>query len=310
MQKYHNNANIGNITYTLLRQLRIYLKLIVGVLHIKIIGDLLPIFLGCDGVNYQRYGAFYWELLKGLRSSHPELYESFLKANFVVKPKEGSFNAVAPDMGLEQSIQKSAKSTKGIIGNSKKVAYVTGWTLVFHEVLDIANIFLEITGADIGGNTESRLPHHLQDSKIKEFNNNVDKMVSFMQTHGNPFCTNHNDRKLKNFVTQIYAENSVAESLLKFPVEPEKELSDYQKNVYVHRTVLLSDRISRFNLLPLNHKDVKKTTATKDIKLSEKQSRKALQTLMISKGKFGGAEQVLNYDITTYNYLFDGDNMT
>ena len=124
-------------------------------------------------------------------------------------------------------------------------------------------------------------------------------MVSFMQTHGNPFCINHNDTKLKNFVTQIYAERSVAESLLKFPVETEKEFSDYQKNVYLHRTVLLSDRIARYNLLPLNHKDVKKTTATKDIKLSEKQSRKALQTLMIAKGKFGAVQPVLKYDITT-----------
>ena len=82
-------------------------------------------------------------------------------------------------------------------------------------------------------------------------------------------------------------------SLFKFPVETEKEFSDYQKNVYVHRTVLLSERISMFNLLPQNHKDVKKTTDTQDIKLSEKQSQKALQTLMIAKGKFGGVEPVL-----------------
>ena len=102
-------------------------------------------------------------------------------------------------------------------------------------------------------------------------------MISFMQTHGNPFCINHNDTKLKNFVTQVYAEHSVAESLLKYPVETDKEFSDYQKNVYVHRTVLLSERISMFNLLPLNHTDVKKTIDTKDIKLSEKQSRKALE---------------------------------
>ena len=61
-------------------------------------------------------------------------------------------------MGLEQSIQKSAKSTKCIIANSKKVVYVTEWTLVFHEVLNIVNIFREITGADIGGNTENQLP--------------------------------------------------------------------------------------------------------------------------------------------------------
>ena len=63
-------------------------------------------------VNYQCYGTFYWELLKGLKSSHPELHESFLHGNFVVKPKEGSFNAVAHDMGLEQSIKKISQKYK------------------------------------------------------------------------------------------------------------------------------------------------------------------------------------------------------
>ena len=41
-------------------------------LHIKSVGDLLPIFLGCDGINYLRNGTFYWEQLKGLRHQHPE----------------------------------------------------------------------------------------------------------------------------------------------------------------------------------------------------------------------------------------------
>ena len=31
---------------------------------------------------------------------------------------------------------------------------------------------------------------------------------------------------------------------------------------------------------------------------------------MIAEGKFGAVEPVLKYDITTYNYLFDGDNTT
>ena len=30
---------------------------------------------------------------------------------------------------------------------------------------------------------------------------------------------------------------------------------------------------------------------------------------MIANGKFGAVEPVLKYDITTYNYLFDGDNI-
>jgi hypothetical protein len=57
----------------------------------------------------------------------PELYACFLQGDFVIKRKRGSFNAVGVDtrvtrvtnkgvdMALEQSIIRSAKSTRGII---------------------------------------------------------------------------------------------------------------------------------------------------------------------------------------------------
>ena len=76
-------------------------------LHIKSVGDLLPIFLRCDGINYLRNGTFYWEQLKGLRHQHPKLYESLLQGGFVMKTKADSFNAVGIDMALEQSINKT-----------------------------------------------------------------------------------------------------------------------------------------------------------------------------------------------------------
>ena len=92
--------------------------------------------------------------------------------------------------------------------------------LVYHEVLDIVNTFRKITNADIGGNAETKLSHHLSNRKIKEFGKNLNKMIRFMEVHGNPFCINKDDTKLKNFVTQIYATESVAGSFfpLKLPM--------------------------------------------------------------------------------------------
>ena len=77
-------------------------------------------FLGLDGINYLRYASFYQELLKQLKVRHPELYDEFLKGNHVIKTKQGRFNALAPDMKLEQTIQRSAKSTGEIVGSLKK----------------------------------------------------------------------------------------------------------------------------------------------------------------------------------------------
>ena len=72
---------------------------------------------------------------------------------------------------------------------------------------------------------------------------------------------------------------------------------------------MVSDRIKKFQLMPLNHQDVTKSTdATR--KIDEKESKRALKTLMIAKGKFGNVASVLIYDISSYNYLFDGNLMT
>ena len=54
-------------------------------LHVKTVGELLPLFTGGDGVHYIRCASFYHELLKNLKVKHPELDASFLQGDFVVK---------------------------------------------------------------------------------------------------------------------------------------------------------------------------------------------------------------------------------
>ena len=51
-----------------------------------------------------RYASWYLESIRQLHISHPDVYEQ-VKANhmFIVKTNIGSFNAVAPDLKLEQT---------------------------------------------------------------------------------------------------------------------------------------------------------------------------------------------------------------
>ena len=67
------------------------------------------------------------------------------------------------------------------------------WTLIYHELLDITNIYRHITSADKGGNTET-VPHHqLQKSKILEINEYVEILTSSIRAHGNFYSCNDND---------------------------------------------------------------------------------------------------------------------
>ena len=71
-----------------------------------------------------------------------------MKGKFVVKTNTGNFNAVAPDMKLEQTIQKSKKGTGGIIGQTKKDSFVTEWHQNRHYSI-LMHFFFIVNLADI-----------------------------------------------------------------------------------------------------------------------------------------------------------------
>ena len=81
----------------------------------------IPLFIESGSINYVRYASWYMEEMSNLPHEHPDIYKEFMKGKFVVKTIPGNFNAVAPDMKLEQTIQRSKKGTGGIIGQLKKI---------------------------------------------------------------------------------------------------------------------------------------------------------------------------------------------
>lgn len=54
-----------------------------------------------DFINYLRYGLHYVETTYALEDKAPSVFRKFKEGLFVVKDREGEFNAVAPDMKHE-----------------------------------------------------------------------------------------------------------------------------------------------------------------------------------------------------------------
>ena len=50
--------------------------------HIQAVKDLLPIFIETDSINYLRYASWYFEIIRQLHITHPDMCEQF-KANHV-----------------------------------------------------------------------------------------------------------------------------------------------------------------------------------------------------------------------------------
>ena len=89
-------------------------------LHLKSLQSLLPLFAVCDRTNYLRWCSVYLEDMMKLESTAPHVYEQFMAGKFVVKQSPGTFKSVGADMCLEQTINRSQKSSAGIIVSTKQ----------------------------------------------------------------------------------------------------------------------------------------------------------------------------------------------
>ena len=98
--------------------------------------------------------------MRRLPKDYPEIYEKFMEGLFVLKQNKGNFNAVAGDLKLEQTINRSQKSISGIIGQTGQREYVTKWEIVYHEILSISNKFRSLTNSNLGSR-ETEMHHEL-----------------------------------------------------------------------------------------------------------------------------------------------------
>ena len=94
-------------------------------LHLQSVQTVLPLFAACDRTNSLRWASVYLEDMRKLPEIAPIIHQQFMAGKFVVKRTSGPFKAVAADMCLEQTINRSQKSTSGIIGSTKKKLYVS-----------------------------------------------------------------------------------------------------------------------------------------------------------------------------------------
>ena len=113
-----------------------------------------------DFINYLRYGLHYVETTFALEDKAPDVFEKFKEGYFVVKDREGEFNAVAPDMKHEQTSSHATKSLGGWFGQTRNLNFMIEWLLVFHEVVEISNTFRDIMHETSMNHSEFALVHH------------------------------------------------------------------------------------------------------------------------------------------------------
>lgn len=182
-------------------------------LHLDSVQKAIPLFAIFDSTNYLRWCSIYLEDMRKLPETSPDIYQMFLAGKFVVKRSSQPFSAVAPDMCLEQTINRSSKSSSGIIGNTRRKEYVGQWNLIYHEMLAVANSFREISGVRTV-HSELKVQHGFNPSETSAKEKMIDDMVTYIESFKNPFhVLQESEKKLCNILTQAIMPDDVRTDL-------------------------------------------------------------------------------------------------
>ena len=226
----------------------------------------------------------------------------------MVRTSEGSFNSIAGDMKLEQSIQCLSKSSKGIIGQTRSLDYTTEWCSIYHEILGIKNAFKSLINPN-DASSETHVHHELSKSVINHFNVATRKVKEFMEERGNPYLLGDSTKKLKNISSQVVSQAEVSIKHLNFFELSRLKFDEFRNKVYVERSGLLSDVIHQFQLLPVDHVTEVKRNDVKQSVNSIKQLRYTKKIFSVVSERFKSNRKAIKYDINPYNPLFDGSTM-
>ena len=155
-------------------------------LHLHTVQCILSFFALFDCVNYLRWCSPYLEDMLRLLETAPRIYQAFLQGQFVVNRTPGKFKTVAADQSLEQTINRSQKSSGGIIGSTRKKDFVAEWEMINHEIIAVSSFHWELSGSKPFYH-ELTVNPEFSESETKARESNIRDMIEYIELYENPF---------------------------------------------------------------------------------------------------------------------------
>ena len=192
-------------------------------LHVASVQESMPVLRESDALNYRRYASWHLERIHVLEVTHPNLFRRFSMGLFTIKDHPGSFNAVAPDLKLEQTIQRISQDPGGhvIVGASGNIPIVAEFELLY--------LLQQLANAGVLAHLETNVQHELSGQKGLIFDKSVAHMLDFMKARKNQF-----DITMKipfhNFVTGVEVDEVVKARLLEALKNGKKAIMHFAMN--------------------------------------------------------------------------------
>ena len=100
----------------------------------------------------------------------------------MVKMTPGKFKAVAADQSLEQTINRSQKSSGGIIGSTRKKDFVAEWDMIYHEMIAVSSLHREFSGSKPFYH-ELTVNHKFSNAETKARESNINAMIEYIELY-------------------------------------------------------------------------------------------------------------------------------
>ena len=111
-------------------------------LHLNAVCEVIPWLCAAGRNNYARYVPVYVAEMRQLETNQPIPYSFLKNGGFVIRRTSNkTFNCVASDQALEQTINRDSKRSGGIIGFTLRKSALQRWISTRHIIGDYASAF-------------------------------------------------------------------------------------------------------------------------------------------------------------------------
>lgn len=204
--KEHDDSCIENPMFVAVRQ---YMEMVLTMLqfirayhtgnwrlHLSSLEAFTKFFFSLDKLNYARLMPLYISEMLSLETTDPDIWEEFVKGNWVVNKNVIPFCAIGADHALEH-INRWMKVSGGIIGITLNDVARARFFLVSPHL----SVLVNETNEMAGNITTAQTAHHENNKPtLTRQNKNVRNLSDVIKNCGNPF--QHNSLDIINIVTK------------------------------------------------------------------------------------------------------------
>ena len=261
------------------------------------IRQLCILLFSADHQNYARYLPVYLTELTNLPTSHPGSDQLLRDNGFSVSRSNvpGCRNAI--DLTIEQTINRHAKSSGGVIGFSRNVAAYYRWCVTRHKRAEYVESTFDRVDMlpDIDDIHKSSRP-----AEIKRSETDVNNLVGAFSQFLNPFQIDASDHKSLFCISSGKpATPQIAEDLLSYVTRGDEACKSFIQSRLIDKSTKFQDPMKKLRLKTFQSMAVKRVlTSTQKKTIQVKAERNLLgRLLLLSQENAISLEKLFRYPL-------------